>query len=348
MQQLRHHGEQSGVPGCQCDDQSISHMSPVSGGCWTRWIFSICSRVTSSSLNSPPCVTKTGRLAPGTCDEMRVASGRWLNTSVNSSKQGLSTFALTSPLESVDAVHVEALMVASGEVEVVGVQQLIGEEEDDDLHTEGASVYEVSVEQVWVGRGWRSVDGEEVQHVVELAVYISTHCDVGTLRARRRAPARAELGRGGGWRGGCDRRSLRCSFFCCWKCSGQLLAQTPPSPGHPHPTSAPHTTPPPPFSFRSTVSLAGFPFSDSMAFRKAAFLSSLSISAQLRLRIFVTRVDPHHLLEVATGILQLRQEQTTQLHDGSTPTIRQGGGESKREKEKGSVRYEGRCVDMRM
>lgn len=56
--------------------------------------------------------------------------------------------ALHLALEAVHLVHHVAFVVASREVEVLGVQQFEAEQSEDGLHGEGSTINEVAIEQL--------------------------------------------------------------------------------------------------------------------------------------------------------------------------------------------------------
>ena len=66
---------------------------------------------------------------------------------------GLTILGLDLTLESVHLVHVVCLVVASGQVHVVWVQNLEGQQRKDNLHRERAPVHKVSIEQLGTRKG---------------------------------------------------------------------------------------------------------------------------------------------------------------------------------------------------
>mmetsp|Transcript_44882 Transcript_44882/g.100899 ORF Transcript_44882/g.100899 Transcript_44882/m.100899 type:complete len:297 (-) Transcript_44882:94-984(-) len=61
------------------------------------------------------------------------------------------------------------------------VEQLPREESQDDLDREGAAVHKIAVEQVGVCFGWHAIDLPDVEKVVELAMHVSTNCDLAVV-----------------------------------------------------------------------------------------------------------------------------------------------------------------------
>ena len=91
-------------------------------------------------------------------------------------------FSLHLTLESVHFVHVFALVVTTGHEERVRVEELEAKEDKYALNREGAPVNEVSIEEVGILRTWKPVEFKDVHEVEELAVDVSTHRELGTIR----------------------------------------------------------------------------------------------------------------------------------------------------------------------
>lgn len=77
------------------------------------------------------------------------------------------------PFEPVELVHVPAFVVASVHEEAVRVHELVDVEREDTLDRKRASVNEISVEEIRFLRGRFSVELEDVEQVVVLAVDVS-------------------------------------------------------------------------------------------------------------------------------------------------------------------------------
>lgn len=93
-------------------------------------------------------------------------------------EDGVGVLGAHLALKAVDAVHVERLVVAAGEVDGVGAPDLDGEQGENDLDAEGAAVDKIAVEEVGVVGGGQTValkDG--VGEVVVLAVDVAADGD---------------------------------------------------------------------------------------------------------------------------------------------------------------------------
>ena len=85
-------------------------------------------------------------------------------------------------------------MVTAGHEEGVWEEQLEAEEGEDALHAEGASVHEVSVEEVGVVGAGQTVQREYVHEVVELSVDVAAHGELGGVGDRHVYQARLAAG----------------------------------------------------------------------------------------------------------------------------------------------------------
>ena len=86
------------------------------------------------------------------------------------------------PLEPVHFVHVLALVVAAGHEEGVRVEELEAKQDEDALNREGASIDEVSIEEIRILRTGKPVQSKDVHQVEELPVDVSAHCELGAFR----------------------------------------------------------------------------------------------------------------------------------------------------------------------
>eukprot|EP01136_Pigoraptor_vietnamica_P006125 Opistho-1_new@38660 len=96
----------------------------------------------------------------------------------------LVVLVLCLAVEAVHLVHVVALVVPAVHEEVVRVEQLEGEEREDALDGERAAVHKVAVEHVRVFPGRHSVELENVEQVVKLAVNVAANRKLAVLGER--------------------------------------------------------------------------------------------------------------------------------------------------------------------
>lgn len=64
--------------------------------------------------------------------------------------------------EAVDLVHVDAFVIAARQKEMVRIQQFEAEQCEDALHGKGATVDEITVEQIWIRWRWKTVNFKNV------------------------------------------------------------------------------------------------------------------------------------------------------------------------------------------
>ena len=81
------------------------------------------------------------------------------------------------PLESIELVQILCFVVSSAHKEMVGVAHLPREQAHYHLHGETSSVNEVAIENIGVRLGRNSVDLEDIQEIVVLAVDVSADSD---------------------------------------------------------------------------------------------------------------------------------------------------------------------------
>ena len=69
-------------------------------------------------------------------------------------------------------------MISSAHEKVIWEADLPWQKSHYDLNWEGASIDEISIEQIWVLFGWASIYLENVEEIVVLAMNVSTDSDL--------------------------------------------------------------------------------------------------------------------------------------------------------------------------
>lgn len=86
-------------------------------------------------------------------------------------------FSFDFALEPVDHVDLFCLMVASGHVQELFVHAFPSNQSHNALHWEWASVYEISIEQIFISLRGVSIKFENIQQIVILTMYIPANCN---------------------------------------------------------------------------------------------------------------------------------------------------------------------------
>jgi hypothetical protein len=73
-------------------------------------------------------------------------------------------------------VDLFGLMVAPSEMQKLAISAFPGDQCQDALYRERASVYKIAIEEILVSEGWVAVDFEDVHEIVVLAMDISADC----------------------------------------------------------------------------------------------------------------------------------------------------------------------------
>lgn len=77
-------------------------------------------------------------------------------------------------LEAVHSIHHVTFMVATRHEKVIRIEELVAEHCENALDGERATIHEITIEQIRIRfRGW-SIQFEDVQQIIELAVHIAT------------------------------------------------------------------------------------------------------------------------------------------------------------------------------
>mmetsp|Transcript_9532 Transcript_9532/g.21534 ORF Transcript_9532/g.21534 Transcript_9532/m.21534 type:complete len:216 (+) Transcript_9532:1307-1954(+) len=87
-------------------------------------------------------------------------------------------------LESVYLVHIQTFVVAAGEVQMLWIHHLEGEEQQHDLKRERTAIDEIAVEKIRVVLGRISKLVKYMEQIVVLAVCVAANVDVRALRYR--------------------------------------------------------------------------------------------------------------------------------------------------------------------
>lgn len=97
-------------------------------------------------------------------------------------RHGSAVFGDHLTVEAIHLVHVVTLVIAARQEKVIRIQQLEAKQCEYAFNAERATINKITVEQIWIRFGWKTIDFEHIHQIVELTVNVAANgefCLVG-------------------------------------------------------------------------------------------------------------------------------------------------------------------------
>lgn len=111
-----------------------------------------------------------------------ILPGTWSSNRFVSSLTWHCTVIFTQDFTSkaIHLIHVDGLMVAARHEKVAWIKKFEAKKRKNAFNREWATIYKVSVEEIWIRFRWKSIDLKNVEKIIELTVNVTTYGELVT------------------------------------------------------------------------------------------------------------------------------------------------------------------------